>query len=376
MADKKPHKDQPVSQELIRQYLAGELDDKAMHALERQALDDPFLAEALEGFESSIPDQSANLDELHSRLATRVAPEKGKIRPLYTRIAAAAAILLLLFTGGWFLLKQPVTPSRHPQVAGVPHIPDTAAEKVTEDQANATVTTPAPAAAQPEKPLIAAASPQKTKKVAAEKSVVSREASAEKMNADAAEPAVAFAAPTPKVAAVAKENESIVAGNVLYKAPVNDIQLQKKYADTADKQDFLQGRLAGVEISANAKKRDKALSEVVITGYSPNNAADEDVDVSENNAGPQPVGGYPSFIKYLNDKRMVTDSLIAGNVVRVAFTVLPYGGLESFRIVKGKNIAANEAAINIIKSGPAWLPAKNGQPQEVKVRIAFRMKKQ
>ena len=35
----------------IRKYLNGELDAAAMHELERRALDDPFLADAIEGFE-------------------------------------------------------------------------------------------------------------------------------------------------------------------------------------------------------------------------------------------------------------------------------------------------------------------------------------
>ena len=64
MPDKHSNNKPEVSQELIRQYLAGELDDKAMHALERQALDDPFLAEALEGYAGHEPDQSAQLGEL------------------------------------------------------------------------------------------------------------------------------------------------------------------------------------------------------------------------------------------------------------------------------------------------------------------------
>ncbi|WP_143308291.1 carboxypeptidase-like regulatory domain-containing protein [Chitinophaga vietnamensis] len=120
MPDKQPHKQTEVSAELIRQYLAGELDDKAMHALERQALDDPFLAEALEGYEMHAPDQSAHLDDLQARLAARVAPEKGKVRSIYYRVAAAAAILLLLFTGGWFLVHQKATP---PEVAQAPATP-------------------------------------------------------------------------------------------------------------------------------------------------------------------------------------------------------------------------------------------------------------
>ena len=37
----------------IRKYLNGELNTRAMHELERRALDDPFLADSLEGFEQT-----------------------------------------------------------------------------------------------------------------------------------------------------------------------------------------------------------------------------------------------------------------------------------------------------------------------------------
>jgi len=97
MPDKHSNNKPQVSEELIRQYLAGELDDKAMHALERQALDDPFLAEALEGYAAHEPDQSAQLAELQQRLEQRVGlAEKGRLRQQYYRWASAAAILVIL----------------------------------------------------------------------------------------------------------------------------------------------------------------------------------------------------------------------------------------------------------------------------------------
>jgi len=95
MPDNHAH-NKPVSEELIHQYLSGELDDKAMHALERQALDDPFLADALEGYAAHGPDQSAQLADLENRLEQRVNRDKGKVRIMYYRWASAAAILLIL----------------------------------------------------------------------------------------------------------------------------------------------------------------------------------------------------------------------------------------------------------------------------------------
>ncbi len=91
-----------VDPELIRRYLAGELDDKAMHALEKQALDDPFLADALEGYAERKPDQRIHLADLNRRLEKRVQGKEekgGMVFRLNYRWMAAAGVLLLVGAG-------------------------------------------------------------------------------------------------------------------------------------------------------------------------------------------------------------------------------------------------------------------------------------
>lgn len=91
-----------VDPELIRRYLAGELDDKAMHALEKQALDDPFLADALEGYAEHKPDQRIHLADLNRRLEKRVQGKEekgGMVFRLNYRWMAAAGVLLLIGAG-------------------------------------------------------------------------------------------------------------------------------------------------------------------------------------------------------------------------------------------------------------------------------------
>ena len=51
----------------IKKYTSGQLDARAMHQLEREALDDPFLADALEGYQTSDLKQEVNLTELNDR---------------------------------------------------------------------------------------------------------------------------------------------------------------------------------------------------------------------------------------------------------------------------------------------------------------------
>lgn len=96
MADHKLH----ITAELIRRYLEGTLDDKTMHAIEKQALDDPFLAEALEGYARRAEDRQPVLADLRNRLEQRVSPPKGGLfrRMEYRWLAAASVLVLLCIT--------------------------------------------------------------------------------------------------------------------------------------------------------------------------------------------------------------------------------------------------------------------------------------
>jgi len=83
----------------IRMYLKGELSPREMHDIERAALDDPFLADALEGLVSLTP-ADTGLDDLRSRLAARV--EKKEHRPAiawFRRPAFRAAAVVIGLVG-------------------------------------------------------------------------------------------------------------------------------------------------------------------------------------------------------------------------------------------------------------------------------------
>jgi TonB family protein len=83
---------------LIRKYLNGELDARAMHDLERRAQDDPFLMDALEGYEQAGNDQQANLTELSDRLHNRADRKVKRLIPWRT-MAVAASVLIFLGAG-------------------------------------------------------------------------------------------------------------------------------------------------------------------------------------------------------------------------------------------------------------------------------------
>jgi TonB family protein len=81
----------------IEKYLHGELSPEERHALEKRALSDPFLADALEGVESLPADSfTSDLRMLEASLQARTGKRERKVVPLWVWPARIAAGLLLL----------------------------------------------------------------------------------------------------------------------------------------------------------------------------------------------------------------------------------------------------------------------------------------
>jgi hypothetical protein len=78
--------------------------------LERAAQDDPFLMDALEGFEAAGTNQDANLADLKERLADRIAPEKRRSILLWRVLPIAASLLLIIGGGYWFFKPDALKP--------------------------------------------------------------------------------------------------------------------------------------------------------------------------------------------------------------------------------------------------------------------------
>lgn len=93
--------------DVLEDYLDGKLDAKAMHFVERQALDDPFVAEALEGLRQS-PKRKQVLSTLQKKLYDRVAekPAKRRLWGITTQrlsIAATATVAFIVVSILFFM---------------------------------------------------------------------------------------------------------------------------------------------------------------------------------------------------------------------------------------------------------------------------------
>jgi len=90
----------------VQKYLSGELSAPEMHQLEKAALDDPFLAEAIEGLltRAGTP-LDEDLSELQGRLAARVATKRNRVILLpWMKVAAVIVLLAGLGFTAWYTL--------------------------------------------------------------------------------------------------------------------------------------------------------------------------------------------------------------------------------------------------------------------------------
>src|SRR4051812_42304052 len=106
----------------IEKYHRGTLSPAEQHRLEKAALDDPFLADALEGYSQPGVQAAPDMQELQTRLAARTEnKEDKKIVPLGggTRMPwlRAAAVIIILGGGGMLAYKGMMNTNKETSVA-------------------------------------------------------------------------------------------------------------------------------------------------------------------------------------------------------------------------------------------------------------------
>lgn len=89
----------------IERYLRGEMTPREMHALEKEALQDPFLSEALEGANQIGPESFLlDLKELHNTLHQRTQARRPKVISLWRWSLGIAAGLILLAVASVYMI--------------------------------------------------------------------------------------------------------------------------------------------------------------------------------------------------------------------------------------------------------------------------------
>lgn len=426
MPDKHSHMDHSVDPELIRRYLAGELDNKAMHALEKQALDDPFLAEALEGYAARKPDQRVHLADLTRRLEMRVQGKEekgGGIFRLNYRWMAAAGILLLAGTGllwvwqrdagkggsiaykstnisdssitdtlQYYNQEEPVawgkaTPEK-PLAVSIPA--DTGFLAAKEDKVKSGLVAESPLASvmmrRDDSTMFAVAPTPITDSTEGKMAVAQTQgATAEEV---ASRSAAAYS-PTMTTRLIqgrvtSNDDEGMPGAAVSLegtgKGAITDNQgrFSIRIADT-----IKDVKLVVAAVGFDSKKMElgqkdnnldivlrqqqNALSDVVVSGY----AKSKKRAVYQ---PPTPAEGYDRYQEYLAKNVHYPASAAAGNItgkVRVSFRVMPDGSMEDFKITRRLQADCDAEALRVVKEGPEWAPASDGKATRVQVDVPF-----
>jgi TonB family protein len=412
----------------IRKYLNGELDAKAMHQLEREAQDDPFLMDALEGYADAAGQQD-NLDELSRRLGGRTDKKVKRLIPWATISIAATIIGFLVVVG--LLFKQNANEKPALQTAQLQP-----AEKAPLQKDIA-----APVIADKEK-AVEPAKPRANAFVAPRVIADENESIAKKRVNDAPpvlnEVAVSSAA-TPledrvmDYVAAQKADTVNMPGTVAVKKPVYSQQLAgrvsgvKATAAVGKKNsgyylpgvnlppDVVQGvvlsrddgqplpgvtvkvdgQAKGTQTDANGKfvlsgVKDKDVASFGYIGFEPqkvnlrpadsikvelnsSSASLSEVVVVRNTkpiAEAHPQIGWGGYNEYLQQNAVLPAGAKTGTI-RVKFTVNTDGSLTGIKALNSLSPVANEQAISIIRNGPAWAANKNGKAEEVTVKLTF-----
>ena len=316
------------SAEDIQRYLDGKMDQAGMHALEKAALEDPFLADAIDGFRDMRPNIKEDIMEMQNKLSEKKQEERKR-----RWIPIAIALLLLLSFGGWLIFREDGGQQQIARQEGAQQstqdpnqtMPDSSSIGAVEDK-SADDKIGSPSAATKD---LASSKPDNTK---AEESKPAEVASSKATKtATATDPAIsADAGAAPSVASVdaAGRKASESAKKTLTAPSKAEAELAKTAAPTARAKGAYQ--FETLEMAKNV----------------------------------EPVTGWTAFAKYIQSNMQRPEGGMHGTV-GTNFVVAPDGSISDITVVKSLHPDYDKEAVRLLQNGPKW-KASNGGDKAVK----------
>ncbi|TWI85220.1 carboxypeptidase-like protein [Lacibacter cauensis] len=416
----------------IERYLNRQMNAAEMHAFEKAMMDDPFLADAVDGYRTVVPQQTIQHDlaELQQRINNK--KENGKLitgffKP-WMQLAAVAIILLATAVTLYRVLNKPevtdtavVVPKQTEPAAPVTKKPT----KV-DSSTIAVADVPVPFVNTPVRPkqekqaTVPSVSPAETFAIAETKPVVKDSNSNDvAMNTTAAAP--------PSVAAAANEiqQNNNKAARMQMKAKSVPVKLNRfagvvvdennqplpfanivevksgvgTYADAKGNFVMVAGdsvlsietrsvgySTANVQIRSSNQQKIVLRDEAVSYGYlskeqlfernkQRNSRMKEELIEMES----EPLDGWDNYSTYvLNNTRnsRFTDEKVrlqdksSVKEVEVSFDVLPDGNIANFKVERSNCATCNSEAIRVLKEGPKW-KSKSGKTERTRFTVQF-----
>lgn len=323
---------------VLEDYLDGKLDAKTMNRVEREALDDPFVAEALAGLSESPKRSLQSISLLQKQLHERVAEQKSfKKTSVITwqrlSIAAAAAVVFVAVSVMFWMKEE----NYQKQLAGRAKKVD-----VTIAPDPIEVAPPAVQAA----PVIASESADEVRAKEIDKAVKAAKTNSyatrvkAKRSLPAAAPAqtgLSLRADDSVNSANATLNEVAVVG---YAAKAKNVAV----SDSSKVEKAVSGQVAAVRIRGMASPSSKAV------------------------LGSQPIGGWHKLWSYIEKNNAFKGKELVGQFVQLDFKIGKDGTPEDVKVLKGADHKYEEEAIRLLLNGPKW-----EQPAKENTRMTFKI---
>lgn len=372
----------------ILRYVSGEMSPAERHAIEKQALEDTFLADAIEGMEQRRPDELAqDLSIIADRLEKRVGQDRrSRIVPFYKVAAAAAVFLLAGSLSIIYFLNQgnkagpdtvatdlsekrsvepaptqlPDSVNMAPGLLSTPHLPSE------QRMLNAEATPPPPAKDQA-RIAPPALREKMTPPVIVSDAEVSTASASHRNEKESSDQILMRQAPaTPMPMQKSSDTSTMVVGYGTVKMSSSSDSLQRRQLaevrvdDERNKQGnqvtkALEGKVAGVSVTKASKK--KAAREVSITPA-------ENISDTLNF---RPTSSWQAYNGYL--QRNLSGNQAEGEIL-MRFRINASGKPADIQILRSANESLNTKIRRLIRTGPRW-QLSSGTESTVKVLVRF-----
>lgn len=331
----------------IERYHRGQMSAAEKHSLEKAALDDPMLADALEGYRlTSSP--VADVDLLKHRLQQRVGKTgPGQVIGWKRHWLRIAALFVLFAGGGWLLFRTVFT-----------HEADLA-KRSSEGLPVETIKTDSPVTTENKNVPVFKTDTAALNDMAA---VEKESAPAGSASVHKRKPASVPQSKVP-VRETSREQAALIS---LRKAQQNRSDSLANLTAQREAAAAPQARVLNDTVRslpAAKAKEEAALSEVVVSGYAKNRRQALVV------AGDAiPTEGWPAFENYIEKNRKVPDDETAGEgktEVVLTFLVAADGKPHQISVVESLCGSCDAEAIRLLKDGPRW----KGKKGRVRIKI-------
>lgn len=328
----------------IAKYIKGELPPSEMHELEKKALNDPFLAEALDGAQKIGGDQfNKDLEEINKKLI----PVRGKF---FWPLGIAASVILLITITYFFVNvdSNDETTLALKESAPVEEILPASDSLAADTEGN-------------QKDSNLAYTSEPVDQVPKQATDIQTSKELEKSSS------LAAAGATAQDDQIALNDEiEISSRDQLFEAQEENTKATTEKVElAAPEQATARSRKEASLTEAATISQDK-IEEVKAKKVAP---------IAKSDLAPTPAISMKAYQDYLKSNLNYPSSAIenkVGGEVTVSFIVRSNGQLSDFQIEQGIGFGCDEELIRLIKEGPEWIPASaNNKPIDREATVNF-----